>query len=75
MNVKGIFHWLTNPPIDGPNSTLLLRLMAGGVFFWEEEFLKFVYVNQGVGRFTRNWGCRILISRPRSSDGWRSLEV
>lgn len=44
--------WLLNPPIDGPKSTLLLRLMAGGVFFWE-GILKFVYVNQGVGRFTK----------------------
>jgi uncharacterized membrane protein YphA (DoxX/SURF4 family) len=44
--------WLMNPPTDGPKSTLLLRLMAGGVFFWE-GLLKFVYVNQGIGRFTR----------------------
>jgi len=44
--------WLMNPPVDGPKSTLLLRLMAGGVFFWE-GMLKFVYVNQGVGRFTK----------------------
>ncbi len=46
------FFWLLNPPTDGPKSTLLLRLMAGGVFFWE-GLLKFVYVNQGVGRFTK----------------------
>jgi uncharacterized membrane protein YphA (DoxX/SURF4 family) len=46
------FVWLINPPTDGPKSTLLLRLMAGGVFFWE-GLLKFVYVNQGVGRFTK----------------------
>ena len=44
--------WLTNPPTDSPKSTLLLRLMAGGVFFWE-GLLKFVYTNQGVGRFTK----------------------
>ena len=47
-----LFFWLLNPPPDGPKSTLLLRLMAGGVFFWE-GLLKFVYVNQGVGRFTK----------------------
>jgi uncharacterized membrane protein YphA (DoxX/SURF4 family) len=47
-----LFFWLLNPPTDGPKSTLLLRLMAGGVFFWE-GLLKFVYVNQGVGRFTK----------------------
>jgi putative oxidoreductase len=46
------FLWLINPPTDGPKSILLLRLMAGAVFFWE-GLLKFVYVNQGVGRFTR----------------------
>jgi len=50
--MKNIYNWLTNSPVSGPNSTLLLRLMAGGVFFWE-GILKFVYVNQGVGRFTK----------------------
>jgi len=43
---------MINPPTDGPKSTLILRLMAGGVFFWE-GLLKFVYANQGVGRFTK----------------------
>jgi putative oxidoreductase len=52
MNMKNILKWLANPPITGPKSTLLLRLMAGGVFLWE-GILKFVYVNQGVGRFTK----------------------
>src|SRR5437867_5581391 len=47
-----IVSWLMNPPTDGPKSSLLLRLMAGGVFFWE-GLLKFVYANQGVGRFTK----------------------
>ena len=50
--MKSIRHWLTKPPVDGPRSMLLLRLMVGGVFFWE-GLLKFVYVNQGVGRFTK----------------------
>jgi len=44
--------WLLQPPTQGPRSILMLRLMAGGVFFWE-GLLKFVYVNQGVGRFTK----------------------
>jgi putative oxidoreductase len=44
--------WLTHPPTNGPKSILILRLMAGGVFFWE-GILKFVYTNQGVGRFTK----------------------
>jgi putative oxidoreductase len=49
---RTITHWLTHPPVDGPNATLLLRLMAGGVFL-SEGILKFVYKNQGVGRFTK----------------------
>lgn len=47
-----IISWLMNPPTDAPKSMLLLRLMAGGVFFWE-GILKFMYANQGVGRFTK----------------------
>ncbi len=47
-----LFSWLITPPTNGPRSILLLRLMAGGVFFWE-GLLKFVYTNQGVGRFTK----------------------
>lgn len=50
--MKKLLTWLTNPPTDGPNSTIVLRLMAGGVFLWE-GILKFVYANQGVGRFTK----------------------
>ena len=50
--MKGFFVWIMNPPVTGPKSTLLLRLMAGGVFFWE-GILKFAYLNQGVGRFTK----------------------
>src|SRR5215468_9920599 len=50
--MKNIMRWLSRPPVDGPGSTVLLRVMAGGVFFWE-GILKFVYVNQGVGRFTK----------------------
>src|SRR5262249_13918385 len=50
--MKNVFTWLVNPPIMGPKSTLLLRLMAGGVFLWE-GVLKFVYTNQGIGRFTK----------------------
>jgi len=47
-----LFSWLVSPPTNGPKSILILRLMAGGVFFWE-GILKFVYTNQGVGRFTK----------------------
>jgi uncharacterized membrane protein YphA (DoxX/SURF4 family) len=44
--------WLFNPPLDGPAATLLLRLMAGAVFV-SEGIMKFVFPNQGVGRFTK----------------------
>jgi putative oxidoreductase len=47
-----LFDWLIHPPVNGPRSILFLRLMAGGVFFWE-GLLKFVYTNQGIGRFTK----------------------
>src|SRR5437764_6695519 len=47
-----LWQWLINPPLDAPSATILLRLMAGSVFLWE-GVLKFVYANQGVGRFTK----------------------
>lgn len=50
--MKKLIDWFSNPPVAGSSSILLLRLMAGGVFFWE-GILKFVYANQGVGRFTK----------------------
>lgn len=50
--MKNLSDWLFNPPTDGPTATILLRLMAGAVFFWE-GIMKFVFANQGVGRFTK----------------------
>jgi len=50
--MKALLRCLTNPPTDGPAATVWLRLMCGGVFLWE-GILKFVYANQGVGRFTK----------------------
>jgi uncharacterized membrane protein YphA (DoxX/SURF4 family) len=44
--------WVLHPPVDGPVATVAIRLMAGAVFLWE-GILKFVYTNQGVGRFTK----------------------
>ncbi|HLN97121.1 MAG TPA: DoxX family protein [Pyrinomonadaceae bacterium] len=52
MKINKLWNWLFNPPLDGPSAIILLRLMAGGVFLWE-GILKFIYVNQGVGRFTK----------------------
>jgi uncharacterized membrane protein YphA (DoxX/SURF4 family) len=50
--MHNFFTWLMHPPTHGPKSTLILRMMAGGVFFWE-GLLKFTFANQGVGRFTK----------------------
>jgi putative oxidoreductase len=50
--VRALYDWLVHPPTAGPAAALLLRLMAGGVFL-SEGILKFVYANQGVGRFTK----------------------
>src|SRR5438128_7173654 len=50
--IPRLWAWVLHPPVTGPRATMIIRLMAGGVFFWE-GILKFVYVNQGVGRFTK----------------------
>jgi putative oxidoreductase len=50
--MKRMINWFFNPPVTGHSTILILRLMAGSVFFWE-GILKFVYANQGVGRFTK----------------------
>lgn len=46
------WRWLAEPPGSAPAPTILIRLMAGGVFLWE-GVIKFVFANQGVGRFTK----------------------
>jgi putative oxidoreductase len=50
--MKKISNWFLVPPVTGQSAILIIRLMVGTVFFWE-GILKFVYVNQGVGRFTK----------------------
>ncbi len=50
--MKNQINWLLHPPLDGARATILIRVMAGTVFLWE-GILKFVYANQGVGRFTK----------------------
>ncbi len=50
--IQRVWGWVLHPPVSGPRATMVIRMMAGGVFFWE-GILKFVYVNQGVGRFTK----------------------
>ena len=50
--IQRLLDFLFNPPLTAPRSTLVMRLMVGGVFL-SEGILKFVYPNQGVGRFTK----------------------
>ena len=50
--MKKLFEWFQYPPITGQSSIIIIRLMAGTVFFFE-GILKFLYANQGVGRFTK----------------------
>jgi putative oxidoreductase len=50
--MNNLLNRLLNPPTNAPRATILIRLMAGSVFLWE-GILKFVYPNQGVGRFTK----------------------
>ena len=50
--MKKLINWFAWPPVTGPSSILMIRLLSGGVFFWE-GLLKFAYPNQGVGRFTK----------------------
>ncbi len=52
MRMQDVVRFFTHPPTSGPKATLAIRLLAGGVFL-SEGILKFVYVNQGVGRFTK----------------------
>ena len=50
--IKSAWTWVLHPPVAGPRAMIVVRMMAGAVFFWE-GILKFVYANQGVGRFTK----------------------
>jgi uncharacterized membrane protein YphA (DoxX/SURF4 family) len=50
--LQRLVDFLFSPPLTAPRSALIMRLMVGGVFL-SEGILKFVYTNQGVGRFTK----------------------
>ncbi len=50
--LQRVVDFLFSPSVSAPGSVLLMRLMVGGVFL-SEGILKFVYTNQGVGRFTK----------------------
>jgi putative oxidoreductase len=50
--LQRLVDFLFTPTLAAPRSTIVMRLMVGGVFL-SEGILKFVYTNQGVGRFTK----------------------
>ncbi len=51
--LHGLLQWFSHPPDGAPPATLLIRLMAGGVFLWE-GVMKFVFPHTlGVGRFLK----------------------
>jgi putative oxidoreductase len=50
--LQRLIDFVFNPPLTAPRSALIMRIMVGGVFL-SEGILKFVYTNQGVGRFTK----------------------
>ena len=51
--LESLMQWFVAPPDTAPRSTILIRLMAGSVFFWE-GVMKFVFpATLGVGRFTK----------------------
>jgi len=51
--IATLVEWFLNPPDTAPPATILVRLMAGSVFFWE-GVMKFVFpATLGVGRFTK----------------------
>lgn len=52
LRLRTLIDWMLLPPDAAPRATILIRCMVGGVFLWE-GILKFVYTNQGVGRFTK----------------------
>ena len=51
-NMETVMAWFMHPGARAPKATFWIRLMAGWVFVWE-GVIKFVFVNQGVGRFTK----------------------
>ena len=50
--MKNLLNWVFEYEETAPKSNLLIRILVGWVFFWE-GVIKFVFPNQGVGRFTK----------------------
>ncbi|TGL65759.1 DoxX family protein [Leptospira sarikeiensis] len=52
MFLKNIFsHFFRIEDMEG-RYNIIIRILVGGVFIWE-GIIKFLYVNQGIGRFTK----------------------
>jgi putative oxidoreductase len=49
--MQKFFHWLFHPYTEGYSSIILIRIFAGHVFLGE-GILKFLFMSQGVMRFT-----------------------
>jgi putative oxidoreductase len=53
MRMQGLARWLFRPGGgSAPPATILIRLAVGGVFF-ASGLIKFLYANQGAGRFAK----------------------
>ncbi len=53
MRMQGLSRWLFRPGGgSAPPATILIRLAVGGVFF-ASGLIKFLYANQGAGRFAK----------------------
>ena len=53
MRMHGLLRWLCRPGGgSAPPATILIRLAVGGVFF-ASGVIKFLYANQGAGRFAK----------------------
>ena len=50
--MEHLLRQVISPSSAAPRATILIRIMAGAVFV-SEGIIKFVYANQGVGRFTK----------------------
>jgi putative oxidoreductase len=50
--MRRIFEWFRYPPVTGQSSIIIIRLLAGTVFFFE-GILKFIYASQGISRFVK----------------------
>lgn len=53
MKMRALSRWLFSPGVgSAPAATVLIRLSVGGVFF-TSGLVKFLYANQGAGRFAK----------------------